>query len=181
MKKFALFLTLSLLLSTVTALAQPAGKKWEFGLSFSYTNYKFSGSSETNYLLNIPIRAGYFIWKGLEIEPEFTLTKFKGSDTGYIFSTNFSYNFKTNSSLRPYVLVGIGFGNGVPLANLVEGDSEVKAMVINAGAGIKYLIGNSGALRLEYRYTHDRLSYSDVSEKDNLNLHQLLMGISLFF
>jgi len=181
MKKTAFILTLILFLGTTLASAQPAGKKWEFGVSLAYTNYKFSGGLGSEYLLNIPIRVGYFFWKGLEAEPELTLTKFKGDDTSYILSTNFSYNFKVSGSFKPFILAGVGFGNGVPIAHLVEGSSDTNAFIINAGAGLKYLIGNSAAIRLEYRYTRDRLSYPDFEEKENLNLHQLFIGVSVFF
>jgi len=180
MKKALLVLTVTLFFFTLTLSAQPAGKKWEAGFSFSFSSYKWSGATESDTLLNIPIRAGYYIWRGLEIEPELMLTKFEGSDAGYILSANLAYNFKTSGSLMPFVLAGFGFGNGMPLANIVEGDSDINATVINAGAGVKYLIGNSAALRFEYRYTHDRLKF-DVEGTEKVNIHQLLAGVSVLF
>jgi opacity protein-like surface antigen len=180
MKKAVLVLTMILFFCTLTVSAQPAGKKWELGMSFSYTNYKWSGDTESEYVLNLPIRAGYYVWKGLEIEPEFMLTKFKDGDTAYILSANLAYNFKTSGSLRPFVLAGFGFGNGIPVAHLVEGESDINATVINFGAGVKYLIGSTAALRFEYRYTHDHLKYQG-GYSENMNIHQVLAGISVFF
>jgi len=180
MKKAVIVLTVIFFFCTLMVSAQPSGKKWEFGVGFSYSNYKFSGDTESEYVLNLPIRAGYYVWKGLEIEPELMLTKFKGSDTGVVFNANLAYNFKTSGRLKPFLLAGFGFGNGMPVANLVEGDSSITATIINGGAGVKYLVGNSAAIRLEYRYTHDHLKY-EGGFSENLNIHQMLVGVSVFF
>jgi opacity protein-like surface antigen len=180
MKKVIIILTVFFFVGTIVASAQPAGKKWELGAAVSYTSYKFSGGTESEYVYNLPVRVGYYIWKGLEIEPEIMLTKFKGSDTGYLLSGNVAYNFKTTGSLQPFVLAGIGFGNGFAIANLVEGDTDFNATVINFGGGLKFLVGNSAAIRVEYRYTHNHLTASGY-EAENLNIHQFLMGFSVFF
>ncbi|HUM35064.1 MAG TPA: outer membrane beta-barrel protein, partial [Candidatus Saccharicenans sp.] len=140
---------------------------------------------------NLPLRAGYYIWKGLEIEPELMLTKAEGADAGFILAANLAYNFNLKGNLRPFILAGIGFGNGFTVANIAEGDSDVNATVVNLGLGVKYLIGNSAALRLEYRYTHNHMKYDYVIEAitiqqaesgtENVNSHQILAGVSIFF
>jgi hypothetical protein len=179
MKKALVILTVFFFFGTLVAAAQPAGKKWELGLALSFSSYKFSGDTESTTLLNIPLRVGYYVWKGLEIEPEIILTKPKGEDTGYLLNANFAYNFKTAGSLQPFVLAGVGFGNGFTVAPYVIGDSEFNATVLNFGGGVKYLVGSSAAIRAEYRYSHNHLSYSGFSE--NLNTHMFLMGVSVFF
>lgn len=180
MKKVIIVLTVFFFLGTLVVSAQPAGKKWEVGAAFSYTNYKFKGDTESSYVFNLPVRVGYYVWQGLEIEPELLLTKFKGSDTGYILSGNFAYNFKTAGSLQPFILAGVGFGNGFAFANIVEGDTDFHATVLNFGGGVKCLVGNSAAIRVEYRYTHNHLTATGF-EAENANIHQLLAGFSLFF
>lgn len=191
MKKAVLGLVVVLFVCTLAVSAQPVGKKFELGFSGSFTSFKFSYESDSTTVFNLPLRAGYYIWKGLEIEPELMLTKAEGADAGFILAANLAYNFNLKGNLRPFVLAGIGFGNGFTVANIAEGDSDVNATVVNLGLGIKYLIGNSAALRLEYRYTHDHMKYDYVIEAitiqqaengtENVNSHQILAGVSIFF
>jgi len=191
MKKAVLSFVVILFACTLVVSAQPAGKKFELGFSGSFTSFKFSYESDSTTVFNLPLRAGYYIWKGLEIEPELMLTKAEGADAGFILAANLAYNFNLKGNLRPFVLAGIGFGNGFTVANIAEGDSDVNATVVNLGLGVKYLIGNSAALRLEYRYTHDHMKYDYVIEAitiqqaesgtENVNSHQILAGVSIFF
>jgi len=191
MKKAVLSFVVILFACTLVVSAQPAGKKFELGFSGSFTSFKFSYESDSTTVFNLPLRAGYYIWKGLEIEPELMLTKAEGADAGFILAANLAYNFNLKGNLRPFILAGIGFGNGFTVANIAEGDSDVNATVVNLGLGVKYLIGNSAALRLEYRYTHNHMKYDYVIEAitiqqaesgtENVNSHQILAGVSIFF
>ena len=61
----------------------------------------------------------------------------------------------------------------------MEGGSGLSAFLLNFGGGAKFLIGNSGAVRVEYRFTRNHLSQDEFS--DDLNYHQILVGVSLFF
>jgi len=182
MKKFCVFLTALLFLGTTFAVSQPVpGKKFELGTAFSFSSFKFSDDTESDTLLSLPLRFGYFVWKGLEIEPELMLMKFEGSDTVYNLSGNLSYNFKTSGKLLPFVLAGAGIGNGIAIGPLMEGDSDINAFLLNFGGGVKYVIGNSGAIRLEYRFTHNRFDSADWLEAEKANSHQFFIGVSLFF
>jgi hypothetical protein len=68
-------------LGATLAMSQPVpGKKFEFSTAFSFSSFKFSGGMDSESLLLIPLRFGYFVWKGLEIEPELTLAKFSPGD-----------------------------------------------------------------------------------------------------
>jgi len=180
MKRFFALLTVLLFLGATFAAAQPvAGKKFELGTSLSFSTFKFSGSSESETILTIPLRFGYYIWKGLELEPELMMVKFEDSDLTYNLSANLSYNFKTAGKIVPFVLAGAGFGNAFAVGPYMEGGEGLNAFLLNFGGGAKFLVGNSGAVRVEYRFTRNHLS-ADL-DSDNLNYHQILVGVSLFF
>jgi hypothetical protein len=181
MKKLLVCLAVLLLLGATFAMSQPVpGKKFEFSTAFSFSSIKVSGSTDSDTFLSLPVRVGYYILKGLELEPELMLAKFDHNDVAFNLNGNLSYNFKTSGQLVPFLLAGAGFGNGVALGVLVEGGTSTNATLLNAGGGVKYVIGNSGAIRLEYRFTHNRLSKGDL-EPDTVNLHQFFIGVSLFF
>ena len=186
MKRFftTLMVTLDMLIISAHSMAQPLeGKKFEFSTSASMWNVKSDGG-ETETLINLPIRMGFFVFKGLEIEPElfFTIPE-KGEDIGYIILGNLSYNFKTSENLMLFVLGGAGFGNGQRLLNLVV-DQDMGVTVYNFGAGIKYLIGDSSAIRIEYRYTNYSGETSETSlwgewtDKLDRTDNNILIGIS---
>lgn len=56
-----------------------------------------------------------------------------------------------------------------------------KVSTPNLGIGVKYLFGNIGALRLEYRYRHYRINYTPDSEIDYYTFNTVFVGLSLFF
>ncbi len=181
MKKLGVFLVVFLFLGATFAMSQPVpGKKFEFGTAFSFSSFKASGDTSSDSLLIIPLRFGYFVWKGLEIEPELTLAKFSPGDAHFNLSGNLSYNFKTAGPLVPFLLAGVGFGDGFAVGPLVEGSTSTHATLLNGGGGVKYVIGNTAAIRAEYRYTHNRMEKGDLLIQ-NLNIHQFFIGVSLFF
>ena len=177
MKKLCVFLAVLLFLGATFAVSQPVpGKKFEFSTAFSFASMKFSGDTESTTILSLPLRVGYYIWKGLEFEPELILMKFDDGDAAYNLNGNLSYNFITSGRLKPFLLAGAGFGNGVAYGAIVEGDTSINATLLNFGGGVKYVIGTSGAIRLEYRYTHNELA-----EGETVDLHQVFIGVALFF
>jgi opacity protein-like surface antigen len=60
-------------------------------------------------------------------------------------------------------------------------DPGAKASTPNLGVGVKYLIGNSAALRLEYRYRHFRINDPYEEEIDHITYNTIILGLSLFF
>jgi hypothetical protein len=177
MKKLCVFLAVLLFLGATFAVSQPVpGKKFEFSTAFSFASMKSSGDTESYTFLSLPLRVGYYIWKGLEFEPELILMKFDDGDAAYNLNGNLSYNFNTSGRLKPFLLAGAGFGNGVAYGAIVEGDPDLNATLLNFGGGVKYVIGTSGAIRLEYRYTHNELA-----EGETVDLHQVFIGVALFF
>lgn len=183
MKRSCVFLAAMILLGTPFAAAQPVpGKKFEFSTGVSFFNVKFDGSDSSYGFLSVPFRFGWFVWKGLEIEPEVCVT-FPVSDEGdtsYFLLGNVIYNFRTSGDLVPFVGAGAGLGNGLAVAGVVQGGSGMEASVLDALLGVKFLIGKVGALRLEYRYNRYSWDYGDGKSEDG-NLHQVLMGLAIFF
>jgi Outer membrane protein beta-barrel domain len=181
MKKLGVFLVAILFLGVTFAASQPVpGKKFEFSTAFSFSNFKFSGDADSTTVWSLPLRVGYFVWKGLEIEPEVILLKFSHEDASYNMNGNLSYNFNASGQLKLFLLAGAGFGNGITVGPIVEGSTSTNATLLNFGGGVKYVIGNSGAFRVEYRFTRNRLSKGDL-EPATVNLHQFFIGVSLFF
>jgi opacity protein-like surface antigen len=206
MKKTIVVLAVLLLLSTAVMAANGPveGKKFEFstGLAFSIQRYHYDDGWKENYtIFQIPLRVGYFIWKGLEFEPELILTaeRYKEYDpdgilaysdhqTGYLLSGNLVYNFTLNSPrMIPFILAGYGFGNGdLEGTDVDQYESGAKNSLLNLGAGIKYTFGNIAALRFEYRFRGGTVKYTSTGDgtytyTDKINYHTVLLGISLFF
>jgi hypothetical protein len=180
MKRTVIFLTLVMFAVATVAMAQPfEKKKWEFSTALSFTSFSQSGGYSQS-VLNIPLTVGYFVWKGLEIQPEIMLTKFKGDDAAFLASLNLAYNFLMQKKLVPYVLAGFGLGNGFSYVGIVEGSSGTHATALNFGAGAKYLVGTAAAFRAELRYSHYHFTESGFTPF-NYNSFQFFTGISLFF
>jgi opacity protein-like surface antigen len=178
-----------LFLGATFAMSQPvSGKKFEFGTSVNFfsVSYEYGdGYTGSWTVLNVPIRFGWFVWKGLEIEPEFVMTIPIGEDKGetaYFAGANLAYNFKTSGKLVPFIGGSAGFGNGIPYMGWVQGGSGEKVTAFGGLAGVKYLLGNIAAIRAEYRL----LRYSWKDDFDPLydetgTIHQILLGLSVFF
>jgi hypothetical protein len=190
MKKTFVFLAIALFLGATFAASQPVpGKKFEFGTSVNFfsVNYEYGdGWTGSWTVLNVPIRFGWFVWKGLEIEPEVIMTipmgQDKGGDMSYFAAANLAYNFKMKGKLVPFVGGSAGFGNGIPYMGWVQGGSGEKVTAFGGLAGVKYLLGDIAAIRAEYRL----LRYSWKDDFDPLydetgTIHQILVGLSVFF
>ncbi len=189
MKKLCVFLAALLFLGATFAMSQPVpGKKFELGTSVNFfsVKYEFAGGfSDSWTVLNVPVRFGWFVWKGLEIEPELIMTIPIGQDSGemvYFLGANLAYNFKTSGKLVPFIGGSAGFGNGIPYMGWVEGGSGQRTSAYGGLAGVKYLLGNIAAIRAEYRllfYTWKDTDFPDDNETGTI--HQVLIGLSIFF
>lgn len=160
--------------------AQPVeGKRFELSTSASMWNVKYEGE-ETETVFNLPLRIGFFIYKGLEIEPELFLTiPEETEDTGYLILGNLAYNFRAADRLIVFVLGGAGYGNSAQTF-LYVGDWGLNVTAFNFGAGMKFLAGDSAAVRIEYRFTkyHGEDDYwGELNRTDN----NIFVGFSLFF
>jgi hypothetical protein len=151
-------------------------KRFELSTAASVWNIKWEGE-ENQTVFNVPVRFGFFVYKGLEIEPEVLLTIPEESDsTGIIAVGNLVYNFKLSGGAVPFILGGAGYGNAYPFfCAAFDWDETVK--VLNFGAGIKLLAGDSAALRLEYRFSQ----YSESGGGDKRTDNNFMLGVSIFF
>ncbi len=185
MKKTAAFLGLMVFLGGLFAAAGPVGgKKFEFGTALSFFSLKSDGDSDSWSYLNIPVRFGWFFWKGLEVEGEAILTIPIGeeyADTSYFLLGHLTYNFLASERLIPFVGGGAGVGNGLPIFGIVEGGSDINTWAFDGLAGIKFLFCDCAALRVEYRFIRYFLDAPYLLETEKGTNHQAFVGLSIFF
>lgn len=176
-------------LPCVGTLAQPRKGYKEVSASPSFWSVNEKEGDESQQLLNIPVRVGYFVTSRLEIEPEFILTiPGEGEGPGILIMGNLAYNFPAEDNVYPFFLLGIGFGNSVNVLSFAA-DQDISVTAFNFGLGLKASINSSVALRAEYRFTH----YSGEKEKVYItpyyyhsrhevdtNVHDFQMGFSIF-
>lgn len=160
-----------------TVFAQPIqGKKFEFSTSASIWIVKFR-RGETETVINLPLRLGYFINKSLEIEPELFLTFVDTYDEiGYLILGNISYNFNISKKITPFVLAGGGYGNSEQNFSLAY-DFNSDIFALNLGAGMKIPVGSAAAVRVEYRF----IKYFGEEDWFDRTDHTILVGFSIFF
>lgn len=183
MKKFIAFLAVLLFAGAAFSSAQVVpGLKFEIGTSVSYYNLKFDSDTESLDYLNIPVRFGWYVMGGLEIEPELQvfIPMQEGGETAYFLQGHILYNFGAGP-FRPFVGGGVGVGNGLPIFGIIEGDSDTNSFAYIGMLGVKCMIGKAAAIRVEYRF--NRFSYDNPSmlAKEWGNLHNVLVGVSVFF
>jgi len=189
MKRVCVFLAVLLFLGATFALSQPVpGKKFELGTSVNFFSVKYEytdGFSSSWTVLNVPVRFGWFVWKGLEVEPELIMTIPFGEDKGdmsYFLEGNVAYHFKTSGKLVPFIGGTAGFGNGLPYLGWVEGESGDKTTGFGGLVGVKYLLGNIAAIRAEYRlFWYKWKDDIDPDYDETGTVHKILIGLSVFF
>jgi hypothetical protein len=174
---------LAMILTTRAADAQGLDRRMEFSIASS-TQVYFQDDDES-FLMNLPVRLGVFVTPNLLVEAEniFTLVS---EEFGYIVSLNLSYNFTSGKKVMPFFLLGAGRANGIPVGNTAYEDCcQRKFRVLNMGTGLKFLVSQRAALRIEYRLQN----FSPESQGDyqggtnglSTTVHSLFTGVSLFF
>ena len=172
------------ILSVKVLFAQPIkGKKFEFSTSASMWVIK-DEYGEDEAVLNLPIRLGYYVFKGLEIEPEIFYSIQDAEDDGFLILANLSYNFTFSEKDVVFILGGGGFGNS-PQYFTVVNNVDIIISAINFGIGLKHLVGNSAAIRIEYRYTkYSGKVYRAIPMtyyRIDRTVSNIYVGISIFF
>jgi opacity protein-like surface antigen len=173
---------------TATSLfAQPGeDRKKELSISGSYQNYSTGSSSGGSSAFLISPRLGFFIYKGLELEPEILfMTSSEGSPV-YMLNGNISYNFISKGKTVPFLLIGYGLANTVPFFSVPMFKTGFTVGVLNIGAGFKVFLKEDIAIRLEYRFqnfsgqgnTMTYYSYS-YTEKVDTRIHIVQFGLSM--
>jgi len=167
--------------------AQPTAGTFELSFSPSFSSYKPREAKESYETVNIPVRVGYFLNRNLELEPELWLTIPDESQyTGMTFSANVCWNFVGASKTVPFILAGIGYGNGYQFLN-VASDQETGIFVYGFGAGVKIFLNPHVGIRTEYRFRHYSGSkevqiWGDSLKRDlGLTSHDFLIGFSMYF
>lgn len=168
---------------TLEAAERPVdGKKFEFSTAVSFSSAKRLDEDYTVSVLKIPVRLGWFIYGGLEIEPEVQLSSTYGGGLNYFLQGNLIYNFKAPLNLVPFIGPFAGFGSEDPVIS-IGGSEGAKVSAFGGIIGVRCLIGKWAALRAEYRLkwlTHDAPWMGDFGP-DKWRVSELFVGLSIFF
>jgi len=184
MKKSIAFLTVLLFAGVAVASAQVVPLlKFELGTSVSYYNLKFDSDTDSLDYLNIPVRFGWYVMGGLELEPEIQvyIPLETGADVAYFAQGHVLYNFSLAGKIVPFVGGGAGIGNGLPVYGLIEGGADTRSFAWIGMAGAKFMVTKAVAIRMEYRFNRVNWEIINLVPKELGNIHQVLTGISVFF
>jgi len=183
MFKRIIFTAWIFLIIVVSGWGQVPRKLVEVSLAGSFQVFSENGEAAT--FINIPLRAGFFATKNLEIEAEFALTAPENSDVGFILSGLLSYNFKTPGGLMPFVTAGYGVTNSIPVItnNVVNSIPDATLGVLNLGGGLKVPLGPRVAFKSEYRFQNftGGQGQGPSRPKIDFQVHSIFTGFSVFF
>ncbi|MFA6598135.1 MAG: outer membrane beta-barrel protein [Ignavibacteriaceae bacterium] len=184
-----LFRDMIIIIATATTLfAQPSeNNNRELSLSGSYQNYSSGSSSSGSSAILLSPRLGFYVHKGLELEPELLFMMSTGSDLVYMLNGNVSYNFIARGKTVPFLLIGYGLANTVPFFNVPMTRTDFNVGVLNIGMGVKIFLKEDIALRIEYRYQKysgqgETVSYGYYSytQKVDTRINSVQFGFSIF-
>jgi opacity protein-like surface antigen len=183
--KLLLFI-ITVTIFSASIFAQPSeDKKKELSISGCYQNISSGNSSGGSGALLISPRLGFFVYKGLEIEPEILFMVASGADPVYMLNGNISYNFISKGKIVPFLLAGYGLANAVPLFNVPLIRTDFTVGVLNLGVGIKSFLTDDIAIRVEYRYQNFSGQkeitsyYYSYTQKVDTRIHSVQFGISI--
>jgi opacity protein-like surface antigen len=192
MKRHVVTLVLLLLMVTAGASSQTQQGAWEFSLSGAASSYssksEFSGhtsESESQQIMSLLVRPGFFVIEGLEIQPEVYWGAASGDPPSFSFSGNLAYNYLIpGARVAPFILAGYGVGNGMTLLERMFGRNSdaFDITVINLGGGAKFFVTKAVAITAEYRYQqfgHESTSGS-FTTNHTYYFHNIFVGISIF-
>lgn len=173
--KIARFLLLLIVFSETSYSQIFEGNRREVSFSGGYQDFTSGSGSNSSGLILLSPRIGVFVFKGLELEPEVILMLSSGSSPVYVANGNVSYNFASTRKEIPFVLIGYGVANAVPIFNLPVSNIGYRVDVFNAGAGLKFRASDDIIFRFEFRYQRfsgtDRTHfYTDYAYNSNTNI-----------
>jgi hypothetical protein len=174
-------------LMSASLFAQPReGKTRELSISGSFQNFSSGSGSGSSSAVLISPRLGFYVFRGLEIEPEIICMFGSGGDPVYVMSGNISYNFISHGKGVPFILVGYGIANTIPMFGVPFSPTGFRIDVLNAGAGVKAYLMEDVALRLEYRFqkfmgdgASINYGYYSVSQHVDTRIHTVQFGFSV--
>jgi opacity protein-like surface antigen len=204
MKRISIVLVCVGILFASSAISQTKAGNWELSLAGNLgslqSSYEYSSSGggySSNYsnggdaqsYMGLDLRAGFFVVDGFSLEPEIYMLVVEKAKPAYNFGANASYTASIpNSPVKPFVSVGYGIGNAVPLMQRIMGRSsdDMDIPVLRAGTGLKVFVSKQVALKVEYRYERytsetesSYYSYKSTT-KTTTNMHNILIGFSIF-
>ena len=153
-------------------------------LSFYHNRYYSGEISDSFSMLCVPVRFGWFVWKGLEIEPEISMffpLRSDGGSVRHYFEAKVVYNFKASGKLIPFLGGTTGWGNGLPKRAWNYGGGKVRTMADGLVAGLKIRIGPAAALRAEYKLVLYSWREAGGLYREGGTLHHGSIGLSIFF
>ena len=184
MKLFLFMIIITLAAASI--FAQPNEERnRELSLSGSYQNISSGSGSGSSGAFLISPRLGFFVHKGLELEPEVLLLISSGGDPVYMLNGNISYNFISKGKVVPFLLAGYGLANTVPFFNIPLLRTDFTVGVLNLGVGIKSFITDDVAIRVEYRFQkftgqkETTYSYYSYSNEVDYRIHTVQFGLSI--
>ena len=155
--------------------------------SYEWSSRYGSGTSEgeaKGYIL-LAFRPGYYITEEFMIEPEILWTAHEDLPPSFAISANLAYNINIpDKHITPFVLVGYGIGNGIPITHrlIYRSSDKLDINVLNLGAGLKIFVSEPIAIRIEYRYqsySHEDSEDSYTSESTT-TYNTIMFGFSVF-
>jgi len=200
MKNITILAVLSILLVCGPLHSQTQQGAWELSLSGNLGSTSssaemngsfgsFKSEQEARGYVSLALRPGYYLIDGLVVEPEILWTAVEKELPSLCLSGNLAYNFRIpQSQITPFVLVGYGTGNAIPLFQRLffRASDKLDINVLNVGAGVKFFVAKRIALRTEYRYQRysqeSTRTYGALSSttKTINNFHNVFLGFSVF-
>jgi opacity protein-like surface antigen len=155
--------------------------KQSYKYTSTYGNYEDEGEAESYVVLSL--RSGYYFTDMIEFEPEIFWTAQENLPPAFALNANMAFNFNLpNSKYTPFLLIGYGYANGIPITQRLMGRMSDKLDIscLNLGAGLKVFLAEPLALRLEYRYQsyNYETSESYFSGEITYTFHTILVGFS---
>jgi hypothetical protein len=188
MKKVLAIVTIIFLVLFISACnvhAQYAKKNIiELGGSISYSSTTAvangTTASESTSLFLFQPYANYFIFDGFSValSPGITVISPAGateSTKGYAIFLVPGYTFDMKSNLFPYAQAMVGY------TALKQAGTDLSGISFGAQAGVKMIVGNSGAISFGLSYILANLSPSGASSRSGYNSFAFTMGYSIFF
>ena len=146
-------------------------------------------SSSHNYF-QLSLMPAFFVLNGFSVEPEVSILSMQAASPAISFIFNLDYTFDTYEEFyAPFFRAGYGISNSFlfPLPNgmLNKVSDTFNVKIINAGAGLKFLLSKLVTFRSEINYR--RYSYSenlfdgfaDTKVEQTQSSFSLLLGFSI--
>lgn len=162
MKRFVLAL-FALLILAGSVNAQFRKDNFEVGVSTSLGSLNTNNSNpwltnySTYYFTFLSGFAGYYLFDGLSIEPEFGIFAVENNRPAQFIIGNLSYTkLRKNSPFAFFGKLGYGLSNSVILTTstkpLLSNPDNFDTKIISVGMGVKYILDYQVVLRGEFNY-----------------------------